>query len=467
MTNKGFDFKQFVLHFDSVFSNQEIGKEFHSFLKTEFNEEPWLFLCEVKKLQEGKQLVTKTLEIIENHLLESSKYEINVSGKVKFPVLKDFESQKNNLEEWMFDATPDKLFDEICKIIKDELYHDPWKRFLRTKVCEKIIFKYQNDSMICSPQITEKFNYTDEYFQHRFIFKQDFDFGEELMKDNFQWELMGSHVEGKMNTYYSNLNYLPGLKFSSNLHVMKHEIILEMDFQQVLLSLGTRRSVNKNDPNITKIDSIDYYHEKELKKLYFDKGWDEEAHGVNYDLTTNTFDLIFPFPLNGRKIYQSNAKTYDPKTRTILSVSKPFVPDGLQFLKSSMIDVCPKLGMPPKKMKVYPMFGFVFMKYQKLDEKKTLFSQVHILDVGGWSRNQKLFKLVAKSRGSKFRENMSNLETGFPDGSTIEENKEELVKEENGIPVDGFGKLLYYLKIEEKEQIFEKTRSKRVQSIIQ
>ena len=76
---------------------------------------------------------------------------------------------------------------------KVELYHDAWKRLIRTKIIEKIIFKYQNDSTVCSPQVTEKFNYTDEYFEHPYIFQQDFKFAEELFHDNFDWKVRKSN----------------------------------------------------------------------------------------------------------------------------------------------------------------------------------------------------------------------------------------------------------------------------------
>ena len=187
-----FDHKKFVLHFESVFTNDEIAKEFQKFLKSEINEEPWIFLLQVKELKVSKNVVSNTMEIIENHLLETSKYEINISAKVKSTILDDFETQKNNVE-WKFHLPPNELFSEITKIVKEEMYHDPWKRFIRTKICEKLIYKYQHDSTVCSPQVTQKFSYTDDYFNHPFVFQQDFNFGQELFKDNFDWEVNGKN----------------------------------------------------------------------------------------------------------------------------------------------------------------------------------------------------------------------------------------------------------------------------------
>jgi hypothetical protein len=189
LMSKPFDYKKFTLHYESVFTNPDISKEFQKFLQSEFNNEPFLFLEDVKNLKETKNFIPKTIEIIEKYIVNNAKCEVNISGKSKLSILQGYELQKLNLEEWKFEKSFDVLFDEISKILKEEMYHDPWKRFLRTKTCVKLMEKYKDDSTICSPQITEKFDYKDDYFNHPYIFKDDFLFAEELFKDNFDWEV--------------------------------------------------------------------------------------------------------------------------------------------------------------------------------------------------------------------------------------------------------------------------------------
>eukprot|EP01080_Neovahlkampfia_damariscottae_P010993 gene10993-3699_t len=355
----------------------------------------------------------------------------------------------------MFEDSPELLFEEISRIVKHEMYHDPWKRFLRTKVCEKIIFKYQNDSMICSPQITEKFNYTDEYFEHPFIYKQDFKFSEELMKDSFDWELIGRHDESEMNTYFSKLNYLPGVKLSKNAKALKFECVIPISLQRFVLSYSTFESASKSDPNITRMESLGYYEYETLREKFKEKGIEENLANFQHNLMIGVADVVFSYPLNPRVSYQATTMTYDPETQTLIATGKPFMHDGIRFNEPIQLEVCPKTGSPMKKMKVYPFFDFFFLKYQQIDEEKVLFSQVHIMDSGGWTNNDAIIKMIAKSRGNKFRETLTNLIKEWPEKAKIEEYKEMICKlKENGNYSDGLGKLLYDLKIDEKNEEF-------------
>ena len=193
---QSFDVKNFIVHFDSVFTKPDVSKEFQNFLKSEFNEEPWLFMMEVKKqnseeIQKDKKiLIETTLKIIEEFLLDGSTKEINISGRSKKSIVETYELYKTKeTEEWLFDEPSDKIFESIFKIVKSEMYHDPWRRFLRTKPCELLMIKYQQDSTVCSPQIIENFMFNDEYFHHPYLFISDFKFAASLFEDNFHWEV--------------------------------------------------------------------------------------------------------------------------------------------------------------------------------------------------------------------------------------------------------------------------------------
>jgi hypothetical protein len=110
-----------------------------------------------------------------------------------------------------------------------------------------------------------------------------------------------------------------------------------------------------------------------------------------------------------------------------------------------------------KKKKVYPIFSFVFTRYQKIDDKKVLFSQVMVNDFGGWTTDPSLFKVVGKKRGANFRSSLLELVEKYPENAKIEDYKESLCQEENGKFIDGYGKLLYDLKIEEKRKNLRET----------
>jgi hypothetical protein len=186
------DLASLMIHFDSIFTKEDVFCSYQTFLQSEFNEEPLLFLFEVKKLEElenTQKIIKKTLEIIEKHLLPNSEGEINISGKSKSLFLEKYEEQKQDENNWKFEQNPKDLFTPICKIVRHEMYHDPWKRFMRTKAAEEIIQNFYWDSKVCSPHITQEFTYKDDYFNHPYIFKSDFKFMNHLFEDNVHWEV--------------------------------------------------------------------------------------------------------------------------------------------------------------------------------------------------------------------------------------------------------------------------------------
>jgi len=226
------------------------------------------------------------------------------------------------------------------------------------------------------------------------------------------------------------------------------------------------KSIVKIDPNTTKMEPIEYYNIEKLKKIFIEKGWKKEAEEIDGDLSTNLINLVFPYPLNGRIMYHSHASKYDPETKTYYCISKPYLVDGIKFTEAANVEFTPKKGASSKKMKFIQCLVSFGLDINRLIKKNFTYTcnyflnflifimQVHILDPGGWSGNETFFKIVTKQRGNKFRENINKLVSEFPEGSKIEDYKEILTKEENGIPLDGLGKLLYEIKIDEKDNLY-------------
>jgi hypothetical protein len=178
-----------VLQFHSIFMEKEIEKDYLNFLKQEQKENQLQFLLEafkLKNLKETKEIITQTLKIVEEFLLNE---ELNVSQKSTSFILEQYQLQKSNSEEWIIDSFPNEFFNRIEDIVTGELYYDSWKRFLRTKTCQLLTKKFQNNSNLCTRQISEHFSYQDDYFKHPFIFDQDFQFADLLFKDSFHWQV--------------------------------------------------------------------------------------------------------------------------------------------------------------------------------------------------------------------------------------------------------------------------------------
>jgi hypothetical protein len=201
---------------------------------------------------------------------------------------------------------------------------------------------------------------------------------------------------------------------------------------------------------------LQYFDYETLMKIFKEKGWENEIGSFERNLATHYSHMVFPYPFNPRIMHASSSCKYDPENEKLIMVVKPYVVEGRNFLEPLVVDICPKPGLPMKKCKTYPIFTFLFNKFQRIDEYKVLFSQVIVIDMGGWTSNDLLLKMIVKQRGSKFKESLTKLIEEFPEDSKIEDFKEILCKQKDGVFVDGSGKLLYELKIDENNQKFQK-----------
>jgi hypothetical protein len=183
MKNRNIKKEMYCVHFEASLTNKSVGDAFKDFLKTEFNEDSWNFLEEVKKLKEVKdkdQISTLCAKIFEIYFKDDSKFQLNISSESK-------ENLKKNFSQGIEPNT--EMFNVIEESVKSQLRHDSWKRFYRSKFCEEIIFQNYNDSSICSPVTTLQYFYNKEFFEHPHLDDSDFDFGNILLEDSFEWEV--------------------------------------------------------------------------------------------------------------------------------------------------------------------------------------------------------------------------------------------------------------------------------------
>jgi hypothetical protein len=78
-----------------------------------------------------------------------------------------------------------------------------------------------------------------------------------------------------------------------------------------------------------------------------------------------------------------------------------------------------------------------------------------LADLGGWTNNDTLFRKIMKQRGNEFMGTINYVMKDFPENMKISEYKELLCKEEDGKVVDGFGKMIYELNIDEENKDLE------------
>jgi hypothetical protein len=443
-----------ILTFNSIFFENEIKEEFLQFLKVSLHKEQFLFVCgfkEIKQTKERKTTIEKIKDLFENFLVEGSVHQIGVSDKQKTSILEVYESfqleiteSKNNIELFITDVIY-KFLQPISTQFKKTLNELYWDKFLTTPTAEVLTKKFENNKAICIPLVIKEFtHHRDEYFDHPFIFDSDFDFAKYLLRDSSNWTSV--EIQKNMsNAFMSPINYLPNVSYSENAETVKFECTVNASFQQLLLSFTTNSGRERAGGFITLMETFEYYDYQALQEIFKKNQWSDQLTSER-ELTVNCAHFHMPTILNSRIYHHSASMKYFPKEETLIVVLKPYVREHLHFFHSYPMEVCPEYGKPKKKMKAYSVFGLSFFKYQKIDEKSIKVSQVMIMDMGGWTRNEALAKKVITERSINFEQTLQKNLHKYDENSKIRDYEEKF---KEGKVVDGLGRLLVSLKIGE------------------
>jgi hypothetical protein len=440
-----FDKTKFIVNFESIFTNKKMNSAFYKFLESEHSNETLDFLTDVRNFEETKDL-TQQIEqaklIISTYLMKDSKKELNISGELREKTLAAYEPQSNTTDKWVLEIKPEKLFDECFHVMASVLRHDPFKRFIRTDECEKIMQIYQKHNSVITPVITNMFSYQMPDFQNPYIDDKDFDFFKALMEDNYNWKLYGSKVLEQMNTFITNTKYIDDEKISKTITVAKCETILNCSLDAALLGYFSNEMVKK-DPNCARFQTMDFIEHEELVKIYKEQKRTDQISKYKRDLLISILDFALPFPLGPRHANRSDSCHYDPKTKTFIRVGKNFLREGDgNFCEQILVDMCKKRNSEPKPMKGYRFFLFSGTIYQQIDENKVLYKDIGFLDFGGWGSSKLMSHAILKDRKNKFKDSIISSIKEFPENAKISDYKDQYTKKVDGKVVDGFGMLL-------------------------
>jgi hypothetical protein len=214
-------------------------------------------------------------------------------------------------------------------------------------------------------------------------------------------------------------------------------MILPFSLEKALLGYVTNEGLFSSDPSITRLRTLDFKSSDQVKREFKSQSSEDSK-----SISINVADIAMPPPFNPRIFHFSSAMNYDIATNSFIFIAKPFSNEH-PFGTSLKLDICNKKDGTPINQKVYTYFNLIFTYYKVIDEGKVLFSQVHLLNLGGWSQNKSLLIYAGKERGKGFKSTLTLLSKNISDDVKILDLKDKLCLEENGIPVDGLGKLLF------------------------
>ena len=131
-----------LLRFEALFKNKEIHQEFHKFLTEDKSEESWDFLKTSMKYTKKNTKVTQLQlnKLSDKYLKEEAPKCLNLSSEARKKVISELE--KGNVDS----------LKSIQTTILSETKYDSFKRFCRTKQCQKFVKKYEKDNNIVLPE---------------------------------------------------------------------------------------------------------------------------------------------------------------------------------------------------------------------------------------------------------------------------------------------------------------------------
>jgi hypothetical protein len=96
------------------------------------------------------------------------------------------------------------------------------------------------------------------------------------------------------------------------------------------------------------------------------------------------------------------------------------------------------------------MFDFAIYQVTKLDEKRSIFRQIHVFDIMGWGSNQSLQKSVVKNRGMNMRKELIKHMENKPNDFSFKSMEDQLKK-------DPIGRLILEINIEKIQNEYDKS----------
>jgi hypothetical protein len=232
---------------------------------------------------------------------------------------------------------------------------------------------------------------------------------------------VGSKIDESLNSFFTTTNYLPNFKEVKTL-AMKSESIIHSPIEDCVWATKTMRDLKLNDPNVIYINAYDYYNFDDLKNKY--KEQDEKIQKFT-PRSQCTFEnvIAFPKPLNVRKMKCGTSYYYNKKEKTFMQITKPFIEENEEWMTQKKGEVKINQKGEVKNAKYFTMFAFSFTRFQEIDAGKVLYSQVSLINSGGWANSPKMIRGIIHNRHKKlYKDTMESIMKLPKDRSKIKED---------------------------------------------
>lgn len=175
---------------------------------------------------------------------------------------------------------------------------------------------------------------------------------------------------------------------------------------------------------------------EELKKKRYT--YRTQYHDIH--VVCNLTEFIFGFPLSTpRREAQAISLSYDPSNEEIILIGKPIQHNGYKVGYRKPI-IGPAINNSNTIIKYYPMIAYGARIFRKLDENRTLYTEIFLIDTLGWSLRNYFKRDMIKKRGKFLKETIQKALSETGELYTFESRKKHLKQ-------DAIGKLITLIDI--------------------
>jgi hypothetical protein len=310
--------------------------------------------------------------IIRDHIMTGSKKEINISSNLKDEIQTRFEGLQN-------DTSPDvDAFHEflglVTQIVNREIRADNFPRFIRSKQFQQAATSFYNNSKIMIPRVTVDFPFTERDFSVTHFTKRDLAFAQWLTEDNNDWKLV--YNRSGSNGYIRFLGLFPRVSFLQECTIMKHETIIPYTLDVCVLANSNYNYAELANKQVKRMYADKYFKAQDMKDSLKN---DVEVLQVDTALTLIYAEIGLVFDVR-RTVALTTIVKRDDK---IYIIYKPCQVEGdPKFLERAPFSY----EKENKKIecKAYQTPCWQVIMLSKIDENKTLHSEVTIARGGGW-----------------------------------------------------------------------------------
>jgi hypothetical protein len=203
------------------------------------------------------------------------------------------------------------------------------------------------------------------------------------------------------------MNYLPNFK-EVKTFALKSESILHYPIEDCIWAARTMKYLKESDPNLLYINAYDYLTFGDLKDKYSSNLEDKIQKFIPRSQCSFENVFAFPKPLNKRYLKCGTSYHYNKKEKTFLQIVKPFIFENEQWVTQTKTELKINQKGDTKNEKTYPMFAFTVTRCQEIDVGKVLYSQVSLVNSGGWTNSAQLMRKIIHDREVKLHRTAIN-----------------------------------------------------------